>query len=314
MAKGTKFEIRNWKRDRWERIRRNPAYIAAYNKFRALEKTKVEGARKQSKQRRDLAAMFIEICEEYDVSDVIDPSKSFKKSMSPKIGLTDSYIAFPIRDGRFTMPMPIRGSSFNCIDGRSSKGEPLYRKCKPEEALVDSRYLAVLLDVNMPDKFVQETAVKAAKVARDALNLSDQVFRMRIEENQIAYSVWDMRAVKMPFTDIAVKLFPSVSVKRGAARARKSFIRAYELITGKPYRAFTKREIKKLELKKTCATCKDKSCLRGMRSSSNPMPCPEILAYIDQDQVGGQEYQPYSVETYDAMVEKQSMSEWLYSK
>ncbi len=285
MAKGTQFEIRNWKSDRWERIRRNPDYIAAYNNFKALEKAKVEGARKQSQHRSNVAVKYLEICEKYDISDVIDPNKPFKKSMSPKIGLTDGYIVFPIKDGRFTIPMPIRGSSFNCIDGRSAKGQPLYRKYKAEEALVDRRYLAVLLDVNMPDKFVQATAVKAAKVARDSLSIQDDDFRMRINENQIAYDVWDLRMSKESFQNIAVKLFPDISIKRGAERARKSFIRAHELITGKAYKPFRKRQIHLEELRKTCSTCNDKSCLRGMSNPDNWIPCPEVRAYIEQDQV-----------------------------
>ena len=61
--------------------------------------------------------------------------------------------------------------------------------------------------------------------------------------------------------------------------------------TGKKYdlkvirEALKSKGISKEELKKTCANCPDKTCLRNFELGKEWHPCPAVLPFVEQDHV-----------------------------
>jgi hypothetical protein len=96
-----------------------------------------------------------------------------------------------------------------------------------------------------------------------------------------ALEVWRLRRRRKPFNEISKSLGIQYST------AKMAFRRAFELIEGRPYEPeFFNREVQTIQLsevKRTCATCPryGKTC--------NPKRvedlCPEMLLYVDQDQI-----------------------------
>jgi hypothetical protein len=97
----------------------------------------------------------------------------------------------------------------------------------------------------------------------------------RREETWAALKVWKLRRQK--------KSFFTISKETGllVPAAKKAFYRAYELIEGRKYdRAQYKdfhNEITTLEVKRTCKTCPERTTCTD--------PCPDVLAFIEQDEV-----------------------------
>ena len=93
------------------------------------------------------------------------------------------------------------------------------------------------------------------------------------EEGWRHLRVWKMRRQRKGFREIARELNITPD------DAKKSFYRAYELIEGRSYEVTDFRqdnkEIKKEEVRRTCATCPDKPFCDTL--------CPDVLAYVDQD-------------------------------
>jgi hypothetical protein len=67
-------------------------------------------------------------------------------------------------------------------------------------------------------------------------------------------------------------------------RAKKAYYNACELITGSPYQRPLTKSIPKSSVRKTCGECGDVDCWRNFRLGQDWIPCPEIYAYINQDQ------------------------------
>lgn len=91
-----------------------------------------------------------------------------------------------------------------------------------------------------------------------------------------ALKVWKLRRRKTPF--LAIKKETGLSVPA----AKKAFARAYELIESRHYdrEQFKKvyQEIQSAEVKRTCKTCPERDTCTDL--------CPDVLAFINQDQVG----------------------------
>ena len=97
--------------------------------------------------------------------------------------------------------------------------------------------------------------------------------RLRREAWQ-ALEVWKLRREKKSFPEIAQKL------EIGVSAAKQAFYRAFELIEGEPYQTeyFSQYQtISKQDLKRTCEVCPERAICTT--------PCPDVLAYILQDQV-----------------------------
>lgn len=94
--------------------------------------------------------------------------------------------------------------------------------------------------------------------------------------------VWKLRKQRKSFWWISKELGISEDV------AKKRFYRVFELIQGKKYdpEFYRKKawQLKKDDLLKTCDNCDDKECLDSL-AKGKWNPCPEILEYIDQDQI-----------------------------
>ena len=87
--------------------------------------------------------------------------------------------------------------------------------------------------------------------------------------------VWRLRRQRKPFIEIARQTGLTVPA------AKLAFARAFELIEGRRYDpvyyAQQYKTIESLELKKTCADCAERNTCVDL--------CPDVLSYIDQDQV-----------------------------
>ena len=97
---------------------------------------------------------------------------------------------------------------------------------------------------------------------------------------------WQSRRQRTPFSVI------SRIQKVPLNTAKNRFYRAYEKIEGKEYdRNHYKSiwEILPTDLKKTCETCIDHSCLERLKEGKEWIPCPEVLGYLDQEKVSRQE-------------------------
>ena len=86
------------------------------------------------------------------------------------------------------------------------------------------------------------------------------------------------------------RTFKEISLIQGETEdtIKKRYYKAYERIYGQPYNPdhFKKTaKVKKNELLKTCKTCTDKQCLKKLKTPKEWIPCPEILPFIEQDQV-----------------------------
>jgi hypothetical protein len=103
------------------------------------------------------------------------------------------------------------------------------------------------------------------------------------EETWSQLQVWRLRKQRKSFWWISKELNISEDL------AKKRFYRAYEKILGEKYDSEYYRTtilpIKKAELLKTCEDCQDNKCLNLIETEGKWDPCPEILAYINQDQV-----------------------------
>lgn len=102
--------------------------------------------------------------------------------------------------------------------------------------------------------------------------------RFRSEAWQ-ALAVWRLRRQRKPYSEISRML--NINISAG----KMAFRRAYELIEGKPYdpEAF-KREnlpVRIAELKKSCIDCPGRHTCTEL--------CPDVMAYVQQDQVSQRE-------------------------
>ncbi len=102
--------------------------------------------------------------------------------------------------------------------------------------------------------------------------------------------VWYLRKQGKPLIAISRQL----GIKEYDARQR--FYDAYELTQGKPYdkEKFKKnaQRHEKSDWLNFCEKCKDKECLKQLRSGKLPdnwVGCPKILPYLEQDQIALQE-------------------------
>lgn len=90
--------------------------------------------------------------------------------------------------------------------------------------------------------------------------------------------VWRMRRHRKSFSEIA-RTLSTTSKKMAIDAAKKSFYRAFELIEERSYSPEEFRrdywEIRKAELKRTCATCPDRNNCTVL--------CPDVLSFIEQD-------------------------------
>jgi len=103
------------------------------------------------------------------------------------------------------------------------------------------------------------------------------------EEAWSQLQVWRLRKQRKSFWWISKELGISEDL------AKKRFYSAYEKILGEKYDPEYYRTtiltIKKADLLKTCDDCQDKKCLALLTTKEEWDPCPEILVYINQDQV-----------------------------
>ncbi len=94
------------------------------------------------------------------------------------------------------------------------------------------------------------------------------------EEAWTHLKVWQLRRERRGFGEIAQALEKTVGA------AKKSFYRAYEMIEGRQYNPEHFRrdywEIRKTELKRTCATCPDRGRCTVL--------CPDVLPFVNQDE------------------------------
>ncbi|HOE79188.1 MAG TPA: hypothetical protein PLX58_04430 [Smithellaceae bacterium] len=102
--------------------------------------------------------------------------------------------------------------------------------------------------------------------------------RFRSEAWQ-ALNVWRLRRQRKPYSEISRML--NINISAG----KMAFQRAYELIEGKPYDAETfKREnlpVRISELQKSCIDCPDRHTCTEL--------CPDVMAYVQQDEVSQRE-------------------------
>ncbi|MHB8790191.1 MAG: hypothetical protein ACYDBT_09950 [Desulfobulbaceae bacterium] len=101
----------------------------------------------------------------------------------------------------------------------------------------------------------------------------------RREETRKHLQVWKLRRQRKSY----LQIYRETGIKVDAAK--KAFARAYELIEGRRYIRDSFKEgymeILAPELKRTCATCPDNPARGGSCSE----PCPDVLAFIEQDEV-----------------------------
>lgn len=169
------------------------------------------------------------------------------------------------------------------LDNFQIKGGQLYSKSgfwegRPWFAESSQRFL--VLDLNVEKSVILkelseyiDNEIKCCK--QDGCLGQKTESRRKRDETWQQLKVWRLRRQRKSFLQIKQETGIKVDT------AKKAFGRAYELIEGsrydpKRYKELYKK-IKTSELKHTCATCQDRDNCKE--------PCPDVLAYIDQDAV-----------------------------
>jgi hypothetical protein len=122
---------------------------------------------------------------------------------------------------------------------------------------------------------IRKIAHKYESFAKNYVEWQPETNRQRIEETWQALKVWKLRRQK--------KTFLTISNETGlrVPAAKKAFARAYELIEGRLYNPelFKKlyQVILSAEVKRTCKDCPERATCTD--------PCPDVLAFIDQEHV-----------------------------
>lgn len=195
--------------------------------------------------------------------------------------------AIPARVRRRVLPRLFYTRGVNEVvpkPGQPSKGHPYETggifspDCAPYERLlkIDLRKKPVQL-------FREFKAVLTAVDARRGMDPAayetwKQDRSRKREEAWQHLQVWRMRRERKNFGEIA-RTMSTPSKKVTIATAKKSFYRAYELIEERPYHPEDFRrtywEVRKAELKRTCAICPDRNNCTVL--------CPDVLPFIEQD-------------------------------
>ena len=103
---------------------------------------------------------------------------------------------------------------------------------------------------------------------------NDRIHRDRLDKFHVYAQVWDLR--KEP--EYRSILEAARELKLHPSTLKMRYYKAYELIHGKQYEPGSiKRSIRKQDLRKYCATCKDRETCKA--------PCPVVASYINQDKV-----------------------------
>jgi len=147
--------------------------------------------------------------------------------------------------------------------------------CDLNEAMSRLKTGEILLRVDFikPRNQIMAELAAAVDVAQRKLNVpSSERWRQEVTRH---LRVWRLRKEKKPFSQIAKEMNMSEDT------AKDSFYRGYELTQRRAYdrQAFLREAwTQKLEnLERICATCPDRKNCTTL--------CPQIMAYVDQDQI-----------------------------
>jgi len=212
-----KSELRLRKKDHWENVRRNEDYLEKYRTYKSLLKSR---GRDRSSRTRAMA-LGLEITEQFQLVEPIDPSLEFSDSIAQRIQIGEAFICFPTSRCAFPLLHPAKVSSFIVSDenqglsnrvGAGRAYSPRRRKGKRSELLFDGKYLAILIDVDLPLKHVKAVASEAVKAAK--LGLEDEMpsggggeIRKHFESKDDARKIYDLKRSGKTFSQITKELY-----------------------------------------------------------------------------------------------------------
>jgi hypothetical protein len=225
--------------DRWERARRNPKYISLAEKARFDKKGFLDIVE------TDKAGINPNVCtecaESFGFQEMIDPSKEFYELFG--------FVEPPTEDDILSMSeeqfdktiwaifMPNYNTTMSTPDG--GMPGPLAMKSP------DGEYFAIEIDISRSDEEIKSAVLSRVKELRQEMNVKvpkgGETFAKRFNY----YEIWDKRAERIPFPDIALshKKNREEPLEKAIDRVKKRFYRACELITGKRYDS---QELRKL--------------------------------------------------------------------
>ena len=155
---------------------------------------------------------MLEIGEKFSLNEPINPTRKYSSSVAKKIHEHDGFILLKTKALSSQMKWPIKVGTFRVADNEQSPPNHI-RKGKREELLLEGRYLAVLINIDLTLDQVALTVREAVKMAREGLQdgiiLNNGERRKRLEDNDRARFALDLRKEGLTIAEIARHLFPN---------------------------------------------------------------------------------------------------------
>lgn len=148
------------------------------------------------------------------------------------------------------------------------KNNPEYRH-DYSPMLKDRRYLTVEIDLSRGKTHIEKSIREYIAIFSPYVEKPDT----RVRESDRMYQVWDEYKLLHSFSKVSKKL------KIKESTARKTYYRAFALIMGETYDStkHNKESLTKEQLAKTCETCLEYTSCQDL--------CPDVLAFVSQDEV-----------------------------
>lgn len=223
-AKVLRRELKLLKKRYWECLRRNQNYKSDYAQLLKMEKETGDKARQR------IIVHMLKMAEKYLIATPVDPKEKFSKKIEGKIQLGQIWFKFP----KASLWSPVQKNWFRVVDGHEPNGEPRFQYAKRSEALEESRYMTLRIDVNLPDKQIRQLVSDAVKTALSVLedtteaNLAEK--RRRLETQLEYFPIWDDHKAGKTFLEIGKKKWDKIDEVYAEDRTKRAYRKAEELI------------------------------------------------------------------------------------
>lgn len=243
-------------RDTWERIRRNPAYLALCEKAIFDEEGLVD--LECASKFKDVLSHIFSFTRSLGLTTLVDPSRDFE-NIPPCC--FDVYL-----DTRETvLPKMEPGSN-----------GPIYR-------MRHGRFASFDIDITKSDSEIKEKLFAWLEKLRNERPVQTGEEQEGIKTKYRCYEVWDQRRGRKSITEIAEdhRENSEESLGRAIARIKRQFHRAFELIMGYPFDPTQFRrlveQVERAGLSVPCDHCGEFECRKAMKEGLNLYPCPDYL-------------------------------------
>ncbi len=272
-----------------EPIGKQPKFISRYDRVQALIRNPqylqdLNGMRKALTLQRKM-----EFLKKYEIANILEP-KTWKKMSLDSVNNTavftdEDWVARVIpTDESKLVPIsdPERRKKMVLALGFSGIPEEDMFLGKTNDALdlKKERFLTLELNLSSSKDALLRKVEEYIEYYRKFVNVPNT--RNTKERKIDKFRVWDEYQKTKDFSKVAEKKF-----KQDKSLVRTAYLRAFELIMEEPYDPgrHDRKKLTKDQLEKTCDVCETRNTCT--------LPCPEILAFINQDYRTRQEFHTF---------------------